>query len=75
MTKFKKIEINENQPLDDVIKELENRGLHLSSRQTLDKAHNTTFIGIFNGWFELFRIPHDIWDGDLTTLTELKNME
>ena len=71
---FKNMKIPVENNLDEIVVELEKRGLHLSKRQSLDKAENVKFIGIFDGWFEIFKIPHEWWDGELTTLAELKEM-
>lgn len=67
-----KIEINESQPLDDVVKELERLGY----RWCVDTKHNcpTKCIVTFtNGLFDFF---HGGWrQYDLTTLTQLKEMK
>lgn len=72
---YKNMKIKVENNLDEIVEELEKRGLHLNKRQSLEKAKNITFIGVFNGgWFEFFSINHEFWDGELTTLAELKEM-
>lgn len=76
MYKNMKIEINEQQPLNEVVVELNKKGLHLNKRQSLENAKNVSFIGVFKGgWFEFFSINHEFWDGELITLAELKEMK
>ena len=72
MFKNMKIEINEQQPLDEVVKELERLGFH---KAELMNATKGVYVYVD------FRLKHWVEDGrellfyTLTTLTELKNME
>ncbi len=64
-----KIEINEQQPLDDVVKELERLGYSEDIRNPM-KVNNVYVYG--NGDFSILDVDCD-W-GRLTTLAELKEM-
>ncbi len=65
-----KIEINESQPLDDVVKELERLGFKAWCVSPIDNGYAVT-----NKKGSCTTFYKDIWDAEvLTTLTELKAM-
>ena len=69
-----KIEINESQPLDEVVMELEKRG-YKKSMFTPNK--NTHFIVVYeSGSFtDLGKFDGGAYDWKLTTIAELKEMK
>lgn len=75
MTKFQnmKIEINEQQPLDEVVKELERLGYKINGwlENRIIRSVKTNHFGLYSGDF--FDI--DIIQGLTITLAQLKAME
>ena len=82
MTNFRnmKIEINEQQPLEDVVRELERLGyfcnqfyFHISDHNEKSKFKSIACYG--DGYFYYHTIDVDmIYSCELTTLTQLKEM-
>jgi hypothetical protein len=71
MFKNMKIEINKDQPLDDVVKELERLGF---SRNKLRKPRRPNYIDASGSLYTVMRMQTNKINPN-TTLTELKNME
>ena len=74
MSKFKnmKIAITPEQPLDEVVKELERLGYQINGwlENRIIRSVKTNHFGLYSGDF----FDVDIIQGDLTTLDELKEM-
>ena len=74
MSKFKnmKIAITPEQPLDEVVMELERLGYKINGwlENRIIRSVKTNHFGLYSGDF----FDVDIIQGDLTTLTELKEM-
>ena len=74
MIKFKnmKIAITPEQPLDEVVKELERLGYQINGwlENRIIRSVKTNHFGLYSGDF----FDVDIIQGDLTTLDELKEM-
>lgn len=71
MFKNMKIEINDEQPLDEVVKELERLGYKPS---IIYEKDNNYIHALSDGYFVATVMSVDVCRG-LTTLTELKEME
>lgn len=73
--KFKnlKIAINDQQPLDEVVKELERQGYEKSNWFGIGKTL-TILTYKNNGWFTDYTIDINDQDHELVTLAELKEM-
>ena len=74
MSKFKnmKIAITHEQPLDDVVKELERLGYQINGwlENRIIRSVKTNHFGLYSGDF----FDVDIIQGDLIALAELKEM-
>ena len=74
MNNFKnmKIEVNEGQPLDEVVRELERLGYQINGwlENRIIRSVKTNHFGLYS--CDFFDV--DIIQGDLTTLAELKRM-
>ncbi len=74
MSKFKnmKIAITHEQPLDEVVKELERLGYQINGwlENRIIRSVKTNHFGLYSGDF----FDVDIIQGDLITLAELKEM-
>ena len=74
MSKFKnmKIAITHEQPLDEVVKELERLGYQINGwlENRIIRSVKTNHFGLYSGDF----FDVDIIQGDLTALAELKEM-
>ena len=74
MIKFKnmKIAITPEQPLDEVVRELERLGYQINGwlENRIIRSVKTNHFGLYSGDF----FDVDIIQGDLTTLAELKEM-
>ena len=74
MSKFKnmKIAITPEQPLDEVVRELERLGYQINGwlENRIIRSVKTNHFGLYSGDF----FDVDIIQGDLTTLAELKEM-
>ena len=74
MSKFKnmKIAITPEQPLDEVVREFERLGYQINGwlENRIIRSVKTNHFGLYSGDF----FDVDIIQGDLTTLTELKEM-
>lgn len=73
MFKNMKIEINKQQPLEDVVKELERLGYKINGwlENRIIRSVKTNHFGLYSGDF--FEV--DIIQGELTNLTQLKGMK
>ena len=74
MSNFKnmKIEINEQQPLDEVVKELDRLGYVIEHKTNKNVKCVCSYD---DGTMHLYMKGHESKFGNLTTLTELKTME
>ena len=70
--KFKnmKIEINEEQPLDEVVRELDRLGYRSNEDHEFGDKAIIVINGAFFGWWS-----HENWTIPLTNLAELKEMK
>ena len=66
-----KIEVNEDQPLDDVVKELERLGYRKDD--TLNDC--ACYVFTLNDGFYFIYMDSPIWSVKSTTLSELKEMK
>lgn len=74
MKEFKnlKIEVNTEQPLDEIVKELERLGYEKSGWTPID---NILYICSSNkGFYSNYSSMRKYWDEFITTLSELKEM-
>jgi hypothetical protein len=66
-----KIAINDKQPLDEVVRELDRLGYSMAYYSEDEK----TCICTYDTYFNCYSTDINQFNGTLTTLTELKNME
>lgn len=73
MTKFQnmKIEINEDQPLDDVVMELERLGCSMA----YCAEEHKTCICTYDTYFNCYSTDINQFNGVLTTLAQIKEMK
>lgn len=77
MTNFRnlKIAINDQQPLDEVVMELERLGYVEQYRKPVEKNHKWILVenrGCYSGWYDIYVLCEKTYIE--TTLAELKEM-